>query len=333
MIDRDALRTETGRIQTVGIAGAGLIGAGWAARALVRGLDVVAYDPAAETEERFRASVDNAWPSMLKLMGRQRVERGALSFTQSVEDMARSADWIQEAAPERQDLKIELLAKIDAVARPEVVVASSSSGFLPTRLQSGCAHPERLLIGHPFNPVYLLPLVEIVPGEKTSDEVMLRAAAFYESIGMHVLRLKREIDGYLCDRLQEALWREALHLIHKDVATTSEIDDSLVYSAGLRYAFMGPFLTYHLAGGEGGMRHFLAHFDPSEELPWTDLQFPAWSDEMNRRLIEGCEEQAGGRSVAEWEAKRDDVLVDLMKVLEKHGIGAGTVVPGRRSRE
>ena len=317
----------------MGIAGAGLIGAGWAARALARGLDVVAYDPAPETESRFRASVDNAWPSMLKLMGREQVERGSLRFTSNVEDMARHADWIQEAAPEREDLKIGLLATIDAVASPDVVVASSSSGFLPTRLQSRCAHPERLLVGHPFNPVYLLPLVEIVPGKQTSDEVMRRAAGFYESIGMHVLRLKREIDGYLCDRLQEALWREALHLIHKGVATTSEIDDSLVYSAGLRYAFMGPFLTYHLAGGEGGMRHFLDHFDPTEELPWTDLKFPEWSDEMSRRLIDGCEEQAGGRSVAEWEAKRDEVLVDLMKVLEKHGIGAGTVLPGERAAE
>ncbi|HJO03865.1 MAG TPA: 3-hydroxyacyl-CoA dehydrogenase NAD-binding domain-containing protein [Acidobacteriota bacterium] len=320
------------RIQTVGIAGAGLIGAGWAARALARGLDVVAYDPVAATEKRFRSSVDNAWPSMLKLMDREQVERGTLSFTPDVEDMAQQADWIQEAAPEREDLKIALLAKIDAVADSGVVVASSSSGFLPTRLQAACSHPERLLIGHPFNPVYLLPLVEIVPGEQTSDHTMQRAAAFYESIGMYVLRLKREIDGYLCDRLQEALWREALHLIHKDVATTSEIDDSLVFSAGLRYAFMGPFLTYHLAGGEGGMRHFLDHFDPTEELPWTDLRFPEWSDEMSRRLIDGCEEQAEGRSVEQWEAKRDEVLVDLMKVLEKHGIGAGTLMSRERAR-
>ncbi len=321
------------QVQTVGIAGAGLIGAGWAARALARGLDVVAYDPAPATEERFRASIENAWPSMLKLMDCEHVERGTLSFTQDVEDMAGRADWIQEAAPEREDLKIALFAKIDAVARPDVVIASSSSGFLPTRLQSRCAHAERLLIGHPFNPVYLLPLVEIVPGEQTSDEAMRCAATFYESIGMHVLRLQREIEGYLCDRLQEALWREALHLIDKDVASTSEIDDSLVFSAGLRYAFMGPFLTYHLAGGEGGMRHFLDHFNPTEELPWTELRFPEWSDEMSRRLIEGCEEQAAGRSVAEWEAKRDEVLVDLMKVLEKHGIGAGTLLSRERAKE
>ena len=321
------------RGQIFGIAGAGLIGAGWAARALAHGLDVVAYDPVPATEQRFRASVENAWPSMLKLMGREQVDRGTLSFTQDVDDMARRADWIQEAAPEREDLKIALLEKIDAVARPDVVVASSSSGFLPTRLQAGCSRPERVLIGHPFNPVYLLPLIEIVPGEQTSDATMLRAASFYESIGMYVLRLKREIDGYLCDRLQEALWREALHLVHKDIATTREIDDSLIFSAGLRYAFMGPFLTFHLAGGEGGMRHFLDHFNPAEELPWTDLRYPEWSDELSRRLIDGCEEQAAGRSVVEWEAKRDRVLVDLMKVLEKHGIGAGTLLSRGRTIE
>ncbi len=318
------------QIRTVGIAGAGLIGAGWAARFLARGLDVVAYDPDAAAEKRLRSSVDNAWPSMLQLSGRDRLDRGNLSFTPDLEQMAARADWIQEAAPEREELKIALFSQLDAVAPPQVVIASSSSGFLPTRLQLRCSHPDRLLVGHPFNPVYLLPLVEVVPGEHTAPAAMQRATSFYESMGMHVLRLKREIDGYLCDRLQEALWREALHLIHKDVATTSEIDDSLVYSAGLRYAFMGPFLTYHLAGGEGGMRHFLDHFDPTEELPWTDLSFPEWSDDMSRRLIEGCEEQADGRSVAEWEVKRDAVLVDLMKVLEKHGIGAGTVAARRK---
>ncbi len=316
-------------IRTVGVAGAGLIGAGWAARFLAHGLDVVAYDPDAAAEKRLRSSVDNAWPPMLQLSGQDRLDRGNLSFTSDVEEMVSRADWIQEAAPEREDLKIALFSQLDALALPHVVIASSSSGFLPTRLQSMCSHPDRLLVGHPFNPVYLLPLVEVVPGEHTSADAMQRATSFYESMGMHVLRLKREIDGYLCDRLQEALWREALHLIHKDVATTSEIDDSLVYSAGLRYAFMGPFLTYHLAGGEGGMRHFLDHFDPTEELPWTELRFPEWSEEMSRRLIEGCEEQAEGRSVAEWEVKRDAVLVDIMKVLEKHGIGAGTVAERR----
>ncbi len=313
-------------VRTVGIVGTGVIGAGWAARFLVRGIDVIAFDPADGAEEALRKKVATAWPSMLRLLGEDHVEAGKLSFTSDVRELAQASDWIQEAAPEREDLKIRLFKELDEVARPDVIIASSSSGYLPSRLQMECRHPGRVIIGHPFNPVYLLPLVEIVPGDKTTDETMERATRFYESAGMHVLRLKKEIDGYICDRLQEALWREALHLIKKDVATTGEIDDSIAYSAGLRWAFMGPFLTFHLAGGEGGMRHFLDQFDPEMDLPWTDLPFPEWSDEMSSRLIEGCEKQAAGRSVSEWEAKRNEVLVDIMHVLEKHGIGAGTVL-------
>ena len=319
--------TNANSIRTVGIIGAGVIGAGWSARLLVRGFDVIATDPAPGAEERLNEAIETAWPAMLKLMPVAPGPRGQLRFTRSVEEVAEAADFIQEAAPEREQLKIDLFAKIDSIARPEVVIASSSSGFLPSRLQSACTrHPERVVIGHPFNPVYLLPLVELVPGDKTSTAAMDRAAAYYERIGMHVLRLSKEIDGYICDRLQEALWREALHILNKGVATTAQIDDSIVYSAGLRWAFMGSFLTYHLAGGPGGMRHFMAQFDPTLDLPWTDLKYPAWSDELSERLISGCEAQAAGRSVRELESLRNDVLVDLMRVLQQHKIGAGTVL-------
>ncbi len=237
--------------------------------------------------------------------------------------MAARADFIHEAAPEREDLKIKLFHYIDAAARDDVIIASSSSGFLPTTLQSRCAHPERVLIGHPFNPVYLLPLVEVVPGEKTSKDAMDRAGVYFESIGMQVLRLKREIEGYICDRLQEALWREALHILDKDIGSTGDIDDSIIYSAGMRWAFMGSFLTYHVAGGPGGMRDFIKQFDPSLELPWTDLKFPKWNDALQQRLIEGTDRQAGKLSVAAIEAKRNDILVDMMKLFRKHKIGAG----------
>jgi carnitine 3-dehydrogenase len=240
--------------------------------------------------------------------------------------MASKADFIHEAAPEREDLKIRLFSEIDAVARPEVIIASSSSGFLPTNLQSKCRHPERVIIGHPFNPVYLLPLVETVPGAKTSEDVMQRAGDYFESIGMHVLRLKKEIMGYVCDRLQEALWREALHILNKDIATTGDIDDSIVYSAGMRWAFMGSFLTYHVAGGPGGMRDFIKQFDPTLELDWTDLKFPKWNAALEQRLVEGCEAQAAGRKVSEIEAKRNAILVDMMKLFKKHKIGAGLVL-------
>lgn len=316
---------KTSAIKTVGIAGTGLIGAGWAARLLFRGFNVIAYDVSPAAEAKLRAQIKTAMPSLEALLGKP-AKKGRLTFTTDLKAMASKADFIHEAAPEREDLKIRLFRDIDAVARPEVVIASSSSGFLPTNLQSRCRHPERVIIGHPFNPVYLLPLVEIVPGNKTSPEAMDRAALYFESIGMHVLRLKKEIMGYICDRLQEALWREALHILNKDIGSTGDIDDSIVFSAGMRWAFMGSFLTYHLAGGPGGMRHFISQFDPTLELDWTDLKFPKWNKDLETRLIEGCEAQAAGRSVAEIEAKRNAVLVDMMKVFRKHKIGAGLVL-------
>lgn len=320
-------------IKTAGIAGTGLIGAGWAARLLIRGFDVIAYDVAPAAEAKLNAAIEVAWPSMQKLLGDSAAAvKGKLTFTTDLREMAAKADFIHEAAPEREDLKIRLFNEIDAHARPGVIIASSSSGFLPTRLQSQCAHPERILIGHPFNPVYLLPLVETVPGEKTSPEAMDRAGVYFESIGMHVLRLKKEIDGYICDRLQEALWREALHILDKDIGTTGDIDDSIVYSAGMRWAFMGSFLTYHLAGGPGGMRDFIKQFDPTLDLPWTDLPFPKWNEALEKRLVEGCETQAEGQAVAALEARRNDILVDMMHLFKKHKIGAGLVLAREEER-
>jgi 3-hydroxyacyl-CoA dehydrogenase/acyl-CoA thioesterase FadM len=319
-------------IKTVGIAGTGLIGAGWAARLLVRGYDVIACDVAPEAEAKLRAAIDVAWPSMIRLLNTPKVRKGKLSFTTDLKEMAQKADFIHEAAPEREDLKIRLFKEIDSHARPDVVIASSSSGFLPTRLQSECANPGRVIIAHPFNPVYLLPLVETVPGDKTSPEAMDRAGMYLEAIGMHVLRLKKEIDGYICDRLQEALWREALHVLDKDIGTTADIDDSIVHSAGMRWAFMGSFLTYHAAGGPGGMRAFIKQFDPCLELPWTDLRYPKWNDALEKRLVDGCEAQAGGLTVAEIEAKRNNVLVDMMHLFKHHKVGAGLVLAREEER-
>ncbi len=312
-------------VKTVGIAGTGLIGAGWAARLLFRGYNVIAFDVSPTAEAKLKAQIKTAWPSLEALLGKP-TKRGKLTFTTDLKEMASKADFIHEAAPEREDLKIRLFRDIDAAAAPHVVIASSSSGFLPSKLQSECKHPERVIIGHPFNPVYLLPLVEIVPGEKTSAEAMDRAAHYFESIGMQVLRLKREIMGYICDRLQEALWREALHILDKDVGTTGDIDDSIVYSAGMRWAFMGSFLTYHVAGGPGGMRDFIKQFDPALALDWTDLKFPKWNAALQDRLVEGCEAQAAGAKVSEIEAKRNAILVDMMKLFKKHKIGAGLVL-------
>jgi carnitine 3-dehydrogenase len=313
------------KIKTVGIAGTGLIGAGWAARLLFRGYNVIAFDVSPLAETKLKAQIKTAWPSLEALLGKP-AKRGKLTFTTDLKEMAAKADFIHEAAPEREDLKIRLFREIDALAAPHVIIASSSSGFLPTSLQSQCKHPERVLIGHPFNPVYLLPLVELVPGDQTSPEAMDRAAEYFDAIGMQVLRLKKEIMGYVCDRLQEALWRESLHILDKDIASTGDIDDSIVYSAGMRWAFMGSFMTYHVAGGPGGMRDFIKQFDPTLELDWTDLKFPKWNAELERRLVEGCETQAEGRAVAAIEAKRNAILVDMMKLFKKHKIGSGLVL-------
>ncbi len=312
-------------IKTVGIAGTGLIGAGWAARLLIRGFDVIAYDVSPTAEAKLKAAIKVAWPSMESLLGKPK-KKGKLSFTTDLTHVASKAQFIHEAAPERKELKVKLFHDIDAVAAPDVIISSSSSGFLPTDLQSECKHPERVIIGHPFNPVYLLPLVETVPGKLTSKDTMDAAGIYFESIGMQVLRLKKEIDGYICDRLQEALWREALHILDKDIGTTGDIDDSIVYSAGMRWAFMGSFLTYHVGGGPGGMRDFIKQFDPTLALPWTDLGFPKWNDALETRLIEGTDAQAAGRTVAQIEAKRNAILVDMMKLFKKHKIGAGLVL-------
>jgi carnitine 3-dehydrogenase len=210
------------------------------------------------------------------------------------------------------------VAEIDAGAASHVVIASSSSGLLPTRIQADCEHPERVLIGHPFHPVYLLPLVEIVGGEKTGPDAIRTAENFYRSIGMRPLRLRTEIEGYLGNRLQEAIWREALHMLADGVATTEDIDEAIRLGPGLRWAFMGPFLTFHMAGGDAGMEHVLEQFGPTLKLPWTKLEAPELSDELRQRLLEGTRKQAAGYSAAELERRRDECLIEIRDVIAKH---------------
>ena len=233
---------------------------------------------------------------------------------------------MQESAPEREDLKIPLFARIDRATRPDVIIASSTSGLLPSRLQSAMAHPERFTVGHPFNPVYLLPLVEICGGERTSAETKQRAAAFYERIGMRPLHVRKEIDGFIADRLMEAMWRESLHLINEDVATAEELDDAIRFGAGLRWSFMGNFLIYRIAGGEQGMRHFMAQFGPALKLPWTKLEAPELTDELLDKIVAQSDEQAGSRSIRELERLRDDCLIAVMQGLQAHDWGAGQVL-------
>ena len=323
---RDNAQPRAHGTRCLGVVGTGVIGAGWAARALARGLDVIAWDPADGAEQRLRTKVDAAWPALTRLGLSPGADRARLAFSNDLETVCARADFIQENAPENEDLKRELLARVTAAAAPEVIVASSSSGLLPSRIQADCTAPERVLIGHPFNPVYILPLVEVLGGARTDAQRIDEAATFYRHLGMHPLRVRTEIEGYISDRLQEALWREALHMVADGVATTAEIDDAVVYGPGLRWAFMGTCLTFHLAGGEAGMRHMLEQFGPALELPWTHLEAPKLTDTLIDRMVEGTREQAAGRSIAELERIRDECLIGIMRTLRPYAIGAGTVI-------
>lgn len=296
------------------VIGTGVIGSGWAARALARGLDVSAWDPAPGAESRLRAAIANAWPALRRVGLAKGASPRRLTFTSELRSAVREADYVQESSPEDERLKRSLLAEIDRAARSSVVIASSSSGLLPSRIQARCEHPERVLIGHPFNPVYLLPLVEVIAGKRTKPAAIKRANAFYRRLGMRPLQVQHEIPGYISDRLQEALWREALHLVADGIATTQEIDDAIVFGPGLRWAFMGTFLAFHLAGGDGGMRHMLEQFGPALKLPWTKLRAPNLTSELARRVVSGTTSQANGRSVKELERWRDDQLIRIMAV-------------------
>jgi carnitine 3-dehydrogenase len=301
----------------IALIGAGVIGSGWAARALGQGLDVALWDPSSDATARVAGFVERAWPAMLATGVTQLAAPPPFRIADSIADAVDGADWVQESAPENEQLKRDLAKQIDARVGPDVVIASSSSGLLPTVIQQDCSRPERVLIGHPFNPVYLLPLVEIVAGTQTDDRYPELAAAFYSSLGMRPLRVRSEVPGYISDRLQEAVWREALHLVARGVATTREIDDAIAYGPGLRWAFMGQFLIFHMAGGPGGMQHFMDHIGWTLELPWTELTAPELTDELVARVVAGTAEQADSRPVEELERWRDERLVAVINALKQ----------------
>ncbi|SFJ06406.1 carnitine 3-dehydrogenase [Pseudomonas guineae] len=310
-------------LKTFAALGTGVIGAGWIARALAHGLDVVAWDPAPGAEAALRERIANAWPALQHNGLAVGASPERLRFVATIEECVRDADFIQESAPERLELKLELHAKISAAARPNVLIGSSTSGLLPSEFYADAVHPERCVVGHPFNPVYLLPLVEIVGGKQTAPEAVQAAIQVYTSLGMRPLHVRKEVPGFIADRLLEALWRESLHLVNDGVATTGEIDDAIRFGAGLRWSFMGSFLTYTLAGGNAGMRHFMAQFGPALKLPWTYLEAPELTDGLIDSVVEGTTEQQGQRSIAELERYRDDCLMAVMDAIKatkaKHG--------------
>jgi carnitine 3-dehydrogenase len=257
-------------IRRVAVVGTGTIGMSWAAAFLARGLEVSASDPAPEAEARLRHFVDAAWPVLARLGPvAAAVPHHLLTFCADAASTVEGADFVQESAPEREPVKQELLARIDAVLPPERVIASSSSGLLISRLVASCRHPDRIVIGHPFNPPHLIPLVEVVGGAQTATATIAQAMEFYSSIGKHPIHIRREVSGHVANRLQAALWREAVHLLASGVASAADIDAAISEGPGLRWALMGPHLTFHLAGGSGGMAHFLEALGPRSKAGGT----------------------------------------------------------------
>ena len=302
----------------VTIVGAGVIGAGWAARMLACGLIVKAYDPSAKARKQLLSNTKIALKSLQRLGLNKNAKLSNLKIYSDLRESLHSTTFVQENAPENEKLKKKLLKDIDKLLPKNIIIASSSSGLLPTRIQSLCNYPERVCIGHPFNPVYLLPLVELVSGKQTKKNTITIAKKFYEEIGMKPLIVKKEIEGYISDRLQEALWREALHIIKDGVASTQDVDDAIVYGPGLRWSFMGVCLTFHLAGGQTGMKHMLEQFGPALKLPWTKLKAPKLDAKLKKLMISGTKKQSGKYSIIDLEVQRDIFLIEIMKTLNKY---------------
>jgi 3-hydroxyacyl-CoA dehydrogenase len=296
-------------MRTVAVVGTGVIGASWAALFLANGLDVVATDPAPGAEDRLRADVA---ATGLDAGGR-------LSFVDDVAEAVAGADFVQENGPERIEVKHDLFAAMDAAARPDVVLASSSSGLLPSAIATACtAHPERVVVGHPFNPPHLLPLVEVVPGERTGEEAVERAMAFYTGLGKKPIRLRHELPGHVANRLQAALWREAYSLVDRGVATVADIDTAIANGPGLRWALLGPFAVQHLSGGPGGIAHVLEHLGPPTEAWWRDMGDPSLTPELVDKIVAGVDAELDGTDQAELVARRDAALRALLASKAEH---------------
>lgn len=309
------------------IVGGGLIGGGWAARFLLHGWDVAVSDPSPKVEAQIGAILDNARQWLPALADVPMPAEGKLTFAESLSDAVSDADWVQESAPEELALKHKVLAEIQANAPDTAIVGSSTSGFKPSELQEGAKNPGQILVAHPFNPVYLLPLVEVVAGTACGEDVRNQACEHLKAIGMEPLIVRNEIDAHLADRFMEAVWREALWLVKDDVATTEEIDNSIRYGFGLRWGQMGLFETFRLAGGEEGMAHFIRQFGPCLKWPWTKLMdVPDMTEELVQKIADQSDAQSGQYSIRELEWIRDRNLVGMLRSLKERDWGAGRVL-------
>ena len=305
-------------IKKVAVIGTGVIGAGWIIRCLAHNKIVYAFDKDPKLKNSLIKEIKRTWPFVKKLFKKNKLNLKNFYYFTSLEKTLKDAEFIQECATENYALKTKLMSTIGNYAKPNAIISSSSSGLLPTRIYSKCKNPQRSLIGHPFNPVYLLPAVEIVPGKKTSTKYLNQAKKFYKSISMNPILVKKELPGYLSDRLQEALWREGLHIINEGYATTEDLDRAIEDGPGLRWSLMGTFLTFHLAGGKAGMKHMLEQFGPALKLPWTKLKAPKLTKNLSSRIISVTKSQSKGQSVSMISNIRDEYLVELQMMRKKY---------------
>ncbi len=314
-------------INKAAVIGGGVIGAGWIARLIENGINVTIYDPAPDAAEKVDAVLKNSRYAYSKLISVTRASEGSITYCESTEAAVQNAQLIIESVPERLDIKHSVYAEIEKFATTSALIASSTSGIMPSDLQANMQNPERLLVAHPFNPVYLLPLVELVGGKQTTMETIERAKEIYAAIGMHPLHVKKEIEAFIADRLLEAVWRESLWLVKDGIATTQDVDDAVRFGFGLRYAQMGVFDTYRVAGGEAGMRHFMAQFGPCLKWPWTKLMdVPEFNDELVDLIAGQSDEQSGHMTIREMERIRDDNLIAIMHGLKGNNWGAGNTL-------
>ena len=315
------------------IVGGGVIGGGWAARFLLMGWDVRVFDTDPDAERKIGEVIDNARRSLPGLSDVALPDEGKLTFHGTMSDVVNGAVWIQESVPERLELKRKVYQSLQEHCDPNAVIGSSTSGFKPSELQGCATRPEQIVVTHPFNPVYLLPLIELVSTDKNTEEHLEKATNIITEIGMYPLRVRAEIDAHIADRFLEAVWREALWLIKDGIATTEEIDDAIRYGFGLRWAQMGLFETYRIAGGEAGMRHFIAQFGPCLEWPWTKLMdVPELTEELTDKIADQSDAQSGHLSIRELERVRDNNLVTILRGLKAQDWGAGKLLNAQDER-
>ena len=307
-------------INKIAIIGTGVIGSGWTLRLLAKKKEVYVFDPNLKQEKFLLDEIKRTTKSLKSFYKTSTISTKKLFFKKSIKEAVKDADLIQENGPENEKIKKKIVKEISKWSKPNAIIASSSSGLLPSKIQSACKNPARFIIAHPFNPVYLLPLVELVKGKKTKNNFIKKSEIFYRSLGMQPLIVKKEIEGYLSDRLQESMWRESLHIINENLASTDDLDKAIINGPGLRWSLMGTFLTFHLAGGKLGMRHMLKQFGPALKLPWTKLKAPKLTKKLSNRIIKGAKKQSKGKSIKELTTIRDNFLIDLLKLKNKYKI-------------